>query len=132
MEQRGPQGKLHPAAEGLQLAHQLFIFLPVHHMGGLYRHMGKALFLQPGHGLGHIVNGQTVPHAQLFQDHAAGKGPPDLPAGESPGNVFFRCQNGFFQGVLVGSSKGDHQNRFFHALFLSSAADKNGQPKAAR
>ena len=83
-------------------------------MGGLHRHMGKALCFQLCHGLSHAVDLQIVPGQQLAHDDGACKCPADLPAGVCLGNGPFGCQNGFFQGVVIGGSEGYNQDRFFH------------------
>ena len=85
-------------------------------MGGLHRHMGKALCFQLCHGLSHAVDLQIVPGQQLAHDDGACKCPADLPAGVGLGNGLFGCQNGFFQGVVIGGPEGYNQDRFFHCF----------------
>ena len=114
------QGLPHPdiqlLAEGLQLRQQLFIFFSVHHMGWLHRNVGIALFFQLFHGPRNGIDLHSVPSEQLLHDDGAGKRPANLPARERIPDGRLHGQNIVFQCILIGGSKGNNQNRFFHAL----------------
>ena len=120
VQQRHTHRNLHPHPIRLQLGQHFFVFLAVHHMGGLNRHMGIAFLLQAVHGLMHIFNLYTVPLFQLSDNHSAGKGAANLPIREGLRQSLLRSSNGFAQGVGVRGAKGYCQNRFFHC-FLSCA-----------
>ena len=118
VQQRHAHAHLHPQAVGLQLRQHLFVFLPMHHMGGLHRHMGEALLLQPVHGLIDIVDPQAVPLAELPDNHAAGKSPANLPVRERRRQRLLRGRNGLFQRIGIGGAEGHRQNRFLHWITL--------------
>ena len=63
-------------------------------MGGLYGNVGIPLRFQTGHGLGNAVD-IDAPGAEFFQNHAAGKGTADLPAGEFGAESVFHSRNRF-------------------------------------
>ena len=90
--------------ERLRLGTQLVVFLPADHVGGLDDNPFKAFRQKAFQSFGDRLEADPL-FFEDSQDHAAGKGPPDLPVRIRRPDVPFHRPDGLFPGIGVACAE---------------------------